>query len=131
MTKSKPVTIKRKVMPKQTGRRDASQNSWEARRNKAIRRFVAAWETDDGLDQVDAADALALAHIAAVLEWEGGPAKDWEEKEIKAMKRVVAAWQTYDPTQDDPEAEQRLNEALAAVARAAVAFETSAGTLKW
>ena len=78
------------------------QGSWEAKRNKAIERFVAAWDKYGGSNKGDdpepvnaALDAVTVAHIATALGWESRPAKDWEGKEGKAMERLIAAWEQH------------------------------------
>ena len=117
----------------------AIQKSWLAKRNKAIARFVAALEqynssTDDDFEPVHSAlDAVTVAHIAAVLEWQNGPTKDWIDKEAKATERLTAAWEKYGGADENPEAEEELNIALddLAVAHSAAAFEGWSGKLKW
>ena len=53
------------------------KKAWEAKRNKVVERFVAAWEIYDGASKGDpegvniAIDAVAVAHVAAALEWDG------------------------------------------------------------
>ena len=80
-----------------------------------------------------ATDAIALAHVATVLEWDGEPRKQWVDQEEKAMERLVAAWEKYNGADDDPEAEEALNIALDALAVAHIArtFEWVSGPLKW
>lgn len=117
---------------------NAIQKSWLTKRNKAIERFVAAWNsissTDDDFEPVHSAlDAVTVAHIAAVLEWQNGPTKDWIDKEAKAMERLTAAWEKYRGADENPEAEEELNIALddLALAHSAAAFEGWSGKLKW
>jgi hypothetical protein len=112
------------------------QKSWEAKRNKAIERFVAAWEKhDSGKDPEPvntALDAITVAHIAAKLEWDSGPVRRWEDVEEKAMERLAAAWEKLDGD-GNPEVEEELNIALdtLAVAHSAAALEGWSGPLKW
>jgi hypothetical protein len=115
------------------------KRAWEARRNKAIERLIAAWEQYDGESNTDcegistAADAVAVAHIAAALEWEREPRGRWKDQEEKAMDRLVAAWEKFSPTEEDPETEEELNIALdaLAVSHTAATFEFASGPLKW
>lgn len=116
----------------------AVQKSWRAKRNKAIERFVAAWNssssTDDDFEPVHSAlDAVTVAHIAVILERQNGPSEDWIDKEAKAMERLAAAWEKYGGAHENPEAEEELNIALddLAVAHSAAAFEGLSGELKW
>ena len=122
----------------ESGVRDLIKKSWEAKRNKAIERFVAAWEkyggshTGDDPEPVNAAlDAVTVAHLATALVWETS-VKGWDETEGKAMERLVSAWEKYDGTDENPEAEDELNIALdaIAIAHAAATFEWATGPLK-
>jgi hypothetical protein len=116
-----------------------AKKSWEAKRNKAIKRLVEAWEKYGGTKDDDpepvssAADAVTVAHIAAALEWEGRPPKEWDDEVEKAIERLVVTWEKYDATDDDPEAEEALNMALDALAivHAAATFDWASGPLKW
>lgn len=115
------------------------KKAWEAKRNKVVERFVGAWEIYDGASKGDpegvniAIDAVAVAHVAAALEWDGNSRKQWADQEGKAMERVVVAWTKYDPTEENPEVEEELNIALdaLAVAHIAATFEWASGPLKW
>jgi hypothetical protein len=114
------------------------QASWLAKRDKAIERFVAAWNsassTDDDFEPIHSAlDAVTVAHIAVVLDWQNGPSKNWIDKEAKAMKRLTATWDKYGSADGNLKAEEELNIALddLAVAHIAVAFEGWRGKLKW
>jgi hypothetical protein len=123
----------------ETTMNNAIQKSWEARRKKAIERFIGAGEAyvksaagDDAYDELIAAlDAITVAHIAAKLERETGPAKNWADEAAKAMNRLGAAWECYKKTEDDPQAEERLNIALDAltIAHTAARFERQARIL--
>ena len=116
-----------------------AKKSWEAKRNKAIKRLVEAWGRCGGTSNDDpepvnlAADAVTVAHIAAALEWEGRPPKEWDDEVEKAIERIVVAWEKYDATDDDPEAEEALNIALdaLAIAHTAATFDWASGPLKW
>jgi len=116
-----------------------AKKTWEAKRNKAIKRFVEAWEKYGGTSGEDhepvnlAADAVTVAHIAAALEWERRPLKEWDDEVAKAMERLVVAWEKYDSTDDDPEAEEALSIALdaLAIAHTAATFSWASGPLKW
>jgi len=112
------------------------QKSWIRKRNKAIERFITAWEKDEAGQDPEpvntALDAITIAHIASALEWDTGSVKDWEEAEAKALRRLVAAWEKLDGD-DNPEVEEELNIALdaLAVAHSALAFQGWSGPLEW
>jgi hypothetical protein len=85
-------------------------------------------------EEVNAAlDAVAVAHIAISLEPEIASSADWHHKAESSIERLVDACLRYDGTNEDPEAEERLNIALDAFAFAHVAktFEWATGPLKW
>jgi hypothetical protein len=118
--------------------RDAVETPWELKRNKAIKRFVAAWNElqpgDDPESVNSALDALTVAHAAKSLEWESGPPPDWAEKEGRAIERLAAAWKKYEQTgKDDPLVEEELNIALDAIVviHSAATFVWATGPLKW
>ena len=61
-----------------------AKKSWNAKRNKAIKRLVEVWKKSGATEDEDededeavsmATDAVTVAHIAAALEWEGRPSK--------------------------------------------------------
>ena len=117
-----------------------TQKLWIAKRNKAIERLVTAFCSDAGRNDDDedpvniAADAVTIAHIAATLEWDNGPAKAWSDEDGKAIERLARAWIKYKRNdEDDLEVEEELNIALdaLAVAHTASAFEFCSGPLKW
>ena len=115
------------------------RTSWETNRNDAIEPFVAAWNkyghagNDEPEDVNTALDAVTVAHVAAVFEWNSGHPTRSKDTEAKAMERLVTAWEKYDETNDDPEAVEELNNALdvLAVAHIAETFEWASGPLKW
>jgi hypothetical protein len=115
-----------------------AKRSWEAKRNKAIKRLVEVWNKSGATEDEDeavsmAADAITIAHIAAALEWEGRPPKEWFDVAQKAMDRLVVAWEKYDSTDDDPEAEEALNIALDSlvIAHTAATFSWASGPPQW
>jgi hypothetical protein len=120
------------------------KEAWKAKRNDAIWHIIAGLakvadkrdlgvsECDDDFDALSrATDVVAIAHVAAALEWERGSRK-WQDQWERAMCRLVTAWAKYSRTGDDPEAEEELNIALDAVvvAHMALAFELARGPVK-
>lgn len=112
-------------------------STWKAKREKAIERLVAVWETykeGDDPEKLNAAtDAVALAHIALALDWADEPRQEWEEQKEKATNQLVAAWRKHDRNVENPETDESLNIALDAltIAHTATTFEWASGPLKW
>jgi cation transport regulator ChaB len=121
--------------------RDQTTNTWEARRRKAIKRLVEAWEKYGDTEQRDdpdplstAADAVAVAHLAKTFDWEGGAQTDWNEKAARMIDQVVEIWEEYERNDEDREViEELLNVALNAfaIAHVAASFEWGSGPLEW
>jgi hypothetical protein len=110
------------VIQKPSAPRLTHKRKWEAKRDAAIKRLVAADEDDDTIGVLD---TIALAHIAAAFEWDGKyPKRSAGNKEIN---RLIAAWKSYD--RDRP---KRLRAALDdfTVVHATEAFEISGVPLK-
>ena len=113
--------------------RDQNQKSWDARRREAIKRLVEAWEKrGDGEERDDpdpvtsAADAVVVAHLATVVEYEGGPQTEWHDKATRMIDQVIAIWKEYEENNEDREViEELLNVALNtfAIAHVAANFE--------
>jgi hypothetical protein len=114
--------------------RNEIQKSWETRRRQAIERLLEALKQADDDEGINtAADAVTVAHIAARLDWEGGPLTIWRDKEARAMGRFVRMWKKNATKDDDPDIAEELNVALDALAVAHIArtFEWASGPLKW
>jgi hypothetical protein len=105
------------VIQKPSAPRLTHKRKWEAKRDAAIKRLVAADEDDDTIGVLD---TIALAHIAAVFEWDGEFPK--RSGGNKGVKRLIAAWEMYD--RHEP---QKLRAALDdfTFAHATEAFEVS------
>jgi hypothetical protein len=100
----------------------AHKRKWVAMRDASIERLVAADESDDITIIVD---TIAVAHIAAALEWCGEIPKESGSNE--EIGRLVDAWNSYD--RDRP---KKLRAALDdfTVVHATKAFEISGLPLK-
>ena len=114
------------------------KSTWQVKRDKAIERFVSAFEKngetpDDAEKENMALDAVTVAHLGAAFEIDGGPNKRWEEYKSNTAGLVIAAWRKYNETEDDPAALYELNAALdmLAIAHIAATFEFASGPLKW
>jgi hypothetical protein len=90
--------------------------AWEAKRRSVIKRFLTAWEKyQNGADPAEvkaALDAMTVAHIAASLETEIVSVTEWSSKDVRAIARLAKACRRYIETDENPEAEDRLNIAL-------------------
>jgi len=121
--------------------RDEIKESWKVRRRNAIARLVEAWEKDGATENradpdpiFSAADAVTVAHLAAQLEWEGGPLTEWHDKTARTIEQLVEIWEEYERNDEDREAvEELLNVALDAfaISHVAASFEWANGPLQW